>query len=440
MMKFKNALLSLLLLAAILLTSCAQAPKAQSNTESPSTAVQTEAPTPPADPFAAVRESDETWISYGLAAYESGKEIENLKHFFTDLNTLSYLTLYDHMFVFDKEKSIPIAEALFSFIYNEYGADALLDIEKRCEYKTAYLRSLGLELEYIQDPRVESFLASMAFSSNKTYQYIISFDNVTYYFKDFNEGAPAAYHGFLYYNTTGLFEMIDYLKNNGLSEGLNTERKFQYFMTFDGSGISKTTYANGNMYINDYASALHEAVHAMGIGTANTDHIWLSEGICNYFGKVLGFNDQLAASYIQILTMTQQGKFDELASAGNQSAIIYKKIHEKYTNRGGRFDSIDTFDLGLYIDIGAKIELELGSSSYSTLGSTYEALNKKECTSVGAELSYAQATSMIGYLADTYGINKVLEAYRTQKIDIVFGKTYEELKALWLEHLQENVK
>ena len=434
-MKFKNALLSLLLLAAILLTSCAQAPKAQSNTESPSTAVQTEATTQaPADPLWDLRKSDEAWISYGLAAYESGKEIENLKDFFTNVNTLSYLTLYDHMFVFDKEKSIPIAEALFSFIYNEYGADAVLDIEKRCEYKTAYLKSIGVDLEYIQDPKLESFFASMEFSSNKTYQYIISFDNVTYYFKDFSAGPPAAYHGFLYYNTTGLFEMIDYLKSNGLSEGLNTERDFQYFVTFDGSGISKTTSANGNMYINDSMSALHEAIHAMGIGSS--EHIWLSEGICNYFGKVLGFNDQLAASYIQILTMTQQGAFDELASKGDQSAIIYQTIYEEYTTRGGKFDSIDTFDLGLYFDVGAKIELDMGVSSYVTLGETYKKLNQKECNSVGAELSYAQATSLITYLVKMHGIDRVLEAYKTQSTD-VFGKTYEELKDLWLQYLQE---
>ena len=76
----------------------------------------------------------------------------------------------------------------------------------------------------------------MDFSSNTTYKYIISFDNVTYYFKDFGAGSPTQYHGFLYYSTTGLFEMIDYLKSNNLNEGLDTERKFNYYMTFDGSG------------------------------------------------------------------------------------------------------------------------------------------------------------------------------------------------------------
>ena len=51
------------------------------------------------------------------------------------------------------------------------------------------------------------------------------------------------------------------------------------------------------------------------------------------------------------------------------------------------------------------------------------------------ELSYDQATSMILYLADTYGINKVFQAYTTQDVNVVFGKDFEALKAEWLVYL-----
>ena len=426
-MKTKISFIAILLLMAILLGSCTSSPDLPQNTESSLSDSTTETPPQkPADPFESLHSNGEEWISYGLAAFESGKQVENLKEFFSDRNNMTYLTLYDHFFTYDNEKAIPVAEALFAFIYNEYGVEALLDLDKRCEYKSAYLKSLGLEIEYTNAPEMEVFLASMDFSSNATYKYIISFGNVTYYFKDFDAGSPSQYHSLLYYSTTGLLEMIEYLKSNNLNEGLDTEREFNYYMTFDGSGYSKTLNSNGNMYINDSSATLHEAVHAMGITKNN--NIWLSEGICNYFGASLGFNDLLAASYIQILTMAKQGYFD-----GNAQYILYKRIYEDYTSRGGKMDSVDTFDFRLWTDVQAGAELD--TNTYKTLGDAYKIVEQTDCNAVGNELSYLQSTSLVLYLADTYGIEKVLEAYRSQDIEIAFGKGYEDLKADWLVYL-----
>ena len=432
-MKTKLSFIAFLLLMAMLLGSCTNTPDLPENTEPPTSDDSTDTPTEtPEDPFELLRSSGEEWISYGLAAYEDGKQVANLKEFFSDRANMTYLTLYDHFFTYDKAKSIPVAEALFAFIYDKYGAEAVLDLEKRCEYKSEYLKSLGLEVEYTNAPEVEVFLSSMDFSSDATYKYIISFDNVTYYFKDFGTGSPTQYHGFLYYSTTGLFEMIDYLRANNLNGGFDTERKFDYYMTFDGSGYNKTVYSNGNMYINDSYSTLHEAVHAMGI--TKNDNIWLSEGLCNYFGKSLGFNDQIAASYIQLLTMAKLGYFDEEANEGNAQYILYKRVYENYIVRGGKMDSVDTFDFRLYADANAKAELD--ANTYKTLGYAYKLVNKTDCNAVGSELSYEQATSLIFYLIDIYGIDKVLEAYHTQSIDSALGKGYDQLKNDWLTYLQ----
>ena len=431
-MKTKIPFIAVLLLMAMLLGSCTNTPDLPQDTEPPTLDNSTDTPTEtPEDPFELLRSSGEEWISYGLAAYEDEKQGANLKEFFSDRANMTYLTLYDHFFTYDKAKSVPVAEALFAFIYDKYGAEAVLNLEKRCEYKSEYLKSLGLEIEYTNDPKVETFLASMDFFSNATYKYIISFDNVTYYFKDFGTGSPTQYHGFLYYSTTGLFEMINYLKSNNLSEGFDTERKFNYYMTFDGSGYNKTVYSNGNMYINDSYSTLHEAVHAMGI--TKNDNIWLSEGLCNYFGKSLGFNDQIAASYMQLLTMAKQGYFDEQANAGNAQYVLYKRVYEKYTAQGGKMDSADTFNFRLYTDVNARVELN--ANTYKTLGYAYKLVNKTNCDAVGSELSYEQATSLVLYLVDTYGIKKVLDAYHSQDIEETFGKDYEELKSDWLVYL-----
>ena len=331
-MNVKNVFAATILLLAILLCSCANESESTLSVETASLDESTETSTEkPIDPFALVRLSGEEWIAYGLAAYEDGKQPENLKEFFSDRSNLTYLTLYDHFFEYDKEKTVPVAEALFAFIFDKYGIEAILDIEKRCEYKDAYLDSLGVEAEYKNAPEAEAFLSAMDFSSDSKYKYIISFDKVTYYFEDFDAGSPAQYHGFLYYSTQGLYKMIEYLRSNGLDEGLDTDRNFNYYMTLNTSGYSKTVYSSGDMYMNDSYSTLHEAMHAMGITQKN--NIWLSEGLCNYFGKALGFNDQVAASHIQLLTMAKQGYFDEQANAGNEQYVLYKKVYEEENSK-----------------------------------------------------------------------------------------------------------
>ncbi len=433
-MKGKVAFVCVLFLMVVSLSACSIVPHPPVSSEMQNAENTTTVPTEMlSDPFEAVRASEEAWLSYGLSAYESGKNVENLKDFFSDRANMTYLTLYDHMFVFDKNTSVPIAEALFAFIHNEYGADALLNIEKRCEYKTAYLRSLGLDMEYGQTSEVEAFFATMDFSSDATYKYIISFDNLTYYFKDFSAGSPAQYHGFLYFNTIGLFEMIEYMKSQNLGEWFETDRKFDYYMTFDGSGYSKTVYTTGNMYINESNSALHEAVHAMGI--TKNDNIWLSEGICNYFGNSLGFNDQIAASYIQMLTMAKQGYFDERAEEGDQTARMYKMLYEQYISAGGEMENTERFDLRLYNDIVARLEYDVFKNA--TLGEAYVLINKQKCNAIGAELTYAQATSLVTYLVEKCGLKAVLEAYRTQDIAGTLGNPYEELKEEWVTYLKK---
>jgi len=279
-MKLTRWLLFSLLITAVCFTACESEPPI-TETVPPETTIA-------ADPFEAVRSSGEEWLIHGLAAYESGTEAPDLKDFFAVSSNLTYRTLYDHFFTYDADASIPVAQALFRFILDEYGIDALLDTDRRIEYKNAYLQSLGLQPTYIQAPEVEALLASMEFSSDDTHPYIITFDHVTYYFKDFGAGSPTQYHGLLYFTTTGLYEMTDYLRENNLAEGLDTDRDFHFYMTFDGSALSRTVYPSGDIYINEAASTLHEAMHAMGI--RNSNHVWLSEGICNYFGRALGFN------------------------------------------------------------------------------------------------------------------------------------------------------
>jgi len=383
------------------------------------------------DPFFEVRKSDEKWLAYGLAAYEENRESADLSEFFSKTANMSYLTLYDHWFVYDKEAVIPAAEALFRFIYENHGADALLDKEKRIQYKSEYLRSLGLDMDYLQQPEVEHFFANMKFSSTETYPYIMSFDNVTYHFKDFGEGSPSLYNAYLYNNTAALHKMIAYLKDNGLDENLNTERDFKYYMILDVGSHSQTKYATGDIIINDGASTLHEAMHAMGI--YDLSNIWLGEGICDYFGKILCFNDQATSSVMQIMRNAAAGAYDEREAAGDIAAAYWKKAYSRYTSEGGLLTNLSSFDMRLYTDCLAALDGE--GVYFETIGEVYEKINGRY-EGTGGELTYNQAASFVAYLADAYGIKEVMRAYRTQDIEEVFGKNYEELKKEWILYLE----
>jgi hypothetical protein len=130
-----------------------------------------------------------------------------------------------------------------------------------------------------------------------------------------------------------------------------------------------------------------------------------------------------------------QGYYDELAAAGNQTAIAAKAVYDAYVAAGGSLDSIEAFDTKLYRNINLKVEDEMLPGSYPTLGKVWESINNAPCTAIGAEITYGQAVSMVRYLVDTYGLDAVLDDYRADDPTAVFGKDYEALKAEWLEYL-----
>lgn len=429
-MKRSIRTLSFALLIAILMSACTptQAPV-------PTSQVTTADTEPATDVFAAVRESSETWLAHGLRAYESGKEPMNLRAFFTSnqLN-LSYLTLYEHLFVYDEASSITVAEALFRFICDEYGPEALTDLTKRTEYKTAYLQSLGIDTAYTNPPEMETLFASMKFWRQSEYKYILSFDNIHFYFPDFTVH-PSTYNGLTYYTVIALKNMIAFLEENGFTEYANPDRDFHFYMPLEGG--NSYTKENGMMYINDPGTLQHEAVHAMGIMAL--PHLWLREGICTYIGQTLFETQWNSARIFEPVALAAQGYYDAAAASGDALAVMRKTIAQKYLAAGGVLeltaDGLSKFDFRLYYDLVALYELE--TKQYETLYDVFIAINPTHSGQeyIGQDLSYAQAGSMVAYLVEDYGLENVLKAHETQDLKETFGKDYEALKADWLAYL-----
>ena len=430
----KNKLLSvILIISLILLTACTTKESTYDDEASSNLEAKSDMKSETDDVFEELRNAEELWIEYGLKAYENDKTPQNLKSFFSEPGNLIYLSLYDDMFIYDNENSVSVAEAFFKFVYENYGVDSILDVDKRIEYKTEFLKSIGSDITY--NNGAETLLTQMDCTSDNDYKYNITIDNVTYHFDDLGSNSISQYHAFIYYNFNGLTDLIEFIKTNALTEYFDINRHFNYYLLFDSYSedvSSYTIYETGDMYVYSYDTALHETVHSMGIGNGSGD-IWLYEGICEYFGKSLGFDKQVVSGYIQVMTMAKQGYFDERVSNGDKAAMINKYIYENYTAKGGKFDSLENFDLRLYADISAKSEFEIGG--YQTLGDVYEIVNKKECDLIGKELSYNQSASLVLWLVDSYGIESVMEAYKNGNANDVFGKSYDELIKLWRNYI-----
>jgi len=411
----------------ILLTSCS------SKSQVPQTEIKPAEKTKE-DAFSMLRSSGETWIYYGLKAYEEKVAPQDVSAYFKNSADVGLLTLYETVFVTDRDKAIAVSEDFFRYVVENHGADEILNKEKRVEYKNEYLRSLGSQIAYPQTTEVETLLSSMVLTKNtdKDFPYKITLDSCVYYFKDLMpNGNISPTHGFLYYNTRGLYNLIKTLDENGLNKYFDTAKEFQYYMTFSNSTLSKTDFNSGKMYINDFSAALHESLHAMGI--KNKENLWLSEGICEYFGKALGFQQQTDAAYIQILLMAEKGTYNELAENGNKQALRYIKTAEIYKQKGGRYDSLESFSPLVFMDSFAKAELDL--NFYSTIKETYIVGGDDQTEYIDGDMSYSQAGSLVAHLIDTYGLEKVFQAYETQDITGCLGKDLDTLKLEWISTL-----
>lgn len=411
----------------ILLTSCSTKSQLQ-KTESKQTAETKE------DEFSILRSSGETWINHGLKAYEEKNEPQDVTAFFKSQEDVGLLTLYETVFETAPDKAIKVSEDFFRYVIENHGANEILNKEKRVDYKNEYLKSLGLQIKYSQPIECEKLLSSMVLTktNDKDFPFKITLDFCTYFFKDLMpNGSISPTHGFLYYNTKGLNNLIKALEEKGLNKYLDSNKEFHFYMTFSDSPLSKTDFQSGKMYINDFSAALHESLHAMGI--KNKENLWLSEGICEYFGKALGFQQQTDAAYIQILQMAEKGLYNEAAANGNESALRYVKTAEIYKKKGGQYDSLEKFDPQIFMDSFAKAEIEL--NSYSTIKETYFIGGDNQTNYIDGGMSYSQAGSFVAHLIDTYGLETVFSAYETQDILGCFEKDLNALKKEWLSAL-----
>ncbi|MBQ7320952.1 MAG: hypothetical protein IJW99_02535 [Clostridia bacterium] len=394
-------------------------------------AVETAPPLTAAD-FPEIEASHEEWLRVGLDDYlNNTKRNFDAAAYFAE-NGYGVLALYNDWFTYDARSAKAVASLFFRYVMENYGYEALFDLDRRIEYKDAFLKSVSPELTYRNDPDAERILSGMTCDSNANYKYIIRLEGASYRFVHIDHEI-ALVHRMIYNNTVAVARLKEYIRSiEGYEKYFDLSRDLKYNVPLQG-GVSSTNNNTKIMTVNDTYAMLHETVHAVSL-YSNQEALWLSEGMADYLSKGHGFDDLVDQTHYLALFSVEQGLYDSYIAAGEPNALRYREIHRLYTERGGTFATPEEVDNLLYTDASAVAEFAMPHDE--RIGDVYESLNGKSYEGQGGELTYKQSASFVRYLIDRCGIGTVLAALNEyDRMEELFGASYDELYAAWRESI-----
>ncbi len=205
-------------------------------------------------------------------------------------------------------------------------------------------------------------------------------------------------------------------------------------------------FANGNIItINQEAVhyyPLHEIVHTFNWNSElDASSAMLKEGFAEYLGKLLPLYPQTEKHCIyQDLNGRVHGT--ETVAVGKSYCYYLdpeqlEAAKQWYLAQGGRMDSEEAIDPRLFMDAVAFATMYRDGYAGSRgvpIGEKYSQIQPGRQD--GLELNYTQAASFVGWLIDTYTIDRVLDVYVNGAEDrLLDGKTYKDLKSEWLASL-----
>jgi hypothetical protein len=384
------------------------------------------------------------WFGIGIAGLANGIKPgeQALREYYAGTDDLSLLGLSSLRFepAWCDEEDLKLARdtsiAMCEYTLETYGPETLV-FGITDAVKTEWLRSIGVDKAFsypysevlnnfiCSEPESDKFAVTMTSARDKF--------NLNYVEKFFeNAGQTEA---FINDNQAGREKIIEFLKSE--APEFSNKMDLDVSITYDicsGSSVRKHGW-NGSGVISFYYDPLyhlHECVHGM-LGTPERNH-WIDEGLAVYFSNIY---------YPSELTMNEFRKRMQYC-AENSGVILEaadpRKIDfaacEYYLNNGG---NIEQLDMRLAIDAYAYSTLSNPGIDYSDCFSspTYAENHIMRARRLEAdELSYHQAGSFVAFLIDNYSLTAVLDyALDKQDFESAFGKSYSELKQMWLEYL-----
>ena len=415
-MKYRQYLCALLA-ALTLLTACGGQPAPAETTAAPAT---TAAPVTTAEPepdYSAIEESGELWLEAGLACYTGELALTlDMAAFLDNSASWTYLALSNDLFFVDRDTSQQVAGHFFAFVMENYGYDALFDVSQREAYKDAFVKSYYPEKSYAN--AAEEVFAEMECRSENG-QYIITVEGADYA-ADAETYLTKGNRTLILYNVLARRELVPMLA--GLDPAgriFDTTRAMTYDLAL-GSGDSLTRAGTGSMTISTYDAMLHQTLHALGLTDRHDAHHWLTEGLCEYFGKALGYDQWVTTNYHYWLILAESGRLSAAAGA-NASMLRYQREAEAYAAMGGSASTADDFSMPLLLHAKARCDLQYGASDFQAV-----------CSSGLDTLTEAEAASLTMYLIERHGIDTVLAVWADyDSFAAAFGGSYDEIVAAW---------
>ena len=386
--------------------------------------------------IAAMKESDELWINYGLAAWEAGTETEDVSGILS--GGYKYLSLHNYMFTYDEEKSAAVAEDFFRFVADKYGLAAVLDTDKRVAYKTEYLHSLGFEFDYARSTEEENFFRTVTFHSDDVYDYIFTYKNASFTFTDFEALSVGNMQTMVFDTCTFLDNFAAYVKKKNLSYYFNTDSRVCFHCEGIGRSttVSYTRPSTGMIYMRSRWSLAHEYVHAVSNFSASGKNIFLDEFVANYFPYTLELTDMIKKlNYIRFVD-AEAGYYEDLIAQGGavaSEAIYFQSLWENYVALGGTYETAEEIDTVLFEHAALITGRTSGSSLSTTLYESYLSIIPHLSPFEGGELLNDELDLFGSWLIEKYGLLKVLETWRTADFAGTLGEDYETIKAEWME-------
>ena len=394
--------------------------------------------------IAALRESDELWISYGLAAWENNVKEEDISYIFYDTEAIKYLSLYDHMFIYDAELSIPVAEQFFRFVAEEYGLKAILNTELRRDYKNRYLKSLGFRFQYNINEKAEILLREMDFESDETYKYILSNEKFRFCLPDLRKYPDAHieavwdYWDYFYAISDFMDAFTALVKNQDLTEYFDIGRRVDYRCDLLGEVENSAVSEDGTVDLASFYDACCEAVKVYAKFSAEDGaNRMLGEGLARYFSGAHGINWIHQNYQCRIpLGNAAKGSYDSAAAAGDEEAQRIIAIYNLCELAGGYYSAADYVDESVFVHVSALVDRDYGQPE--TILEAAEAAAGAEIEAfTGSELTLAESESFVTWLISSYDYKTVLEAWKNDDFAGTFGKSYRTLKAEWQEFLKD---
>lgn len=392
------------------------------------------------------------WKTVGLSGYlfddTTGNDFEELKAFYENPENVSILSMFPVFFseTFVEEDTLKVikstAAALTKYMVEKLGCAEFLKTEELAQYSKEWCELLGLDVSTMA--LSDNNLSQMKYGSSDKYPVVLEYDNITFYLKpvDWITTAQEAYIAFEYMLRDYQMFWKELEQNNPQVYAMIKDDKnvpiWVYIKNADG-----VTYTDSDkqIYLDNMHAWIHEMVH---IVLYPEDHNWYYEGLTELLTQEkYGALRYATKDAWQVLTNPESFGFQP------EEEKFYEYVASYYTQYKPLPESVDELDfLSFVLAVGKTVfcypdlETSLLMANVSVSENIYHAATEGKgyrdglASSVGNSLTYPEATVVIEYLAEKYGMETVIAV--AQDITL-FEKTFGDVVTV-IEEVKNSIE